>query len=151
MSTLLLALLFSRRRAPAREREEESKRTTTTRGEIPRRRRRRRQRGETFGARAFCPTKQRERELVRGDPRNRSSRRRRKPINTTTNVFPRATKKNVVLEPRHFGARMKDVIMEKIKLEVRPVCCMRSRVFSSHYLLLYFVSDSRWCNFRRRH
>ena len=27
--------------------------------------------------------------------------------------------KNVVLEPRHFGARMKDVIMEKIKLEVR--------------------------------
>ena len=28
--------------------------------------------------------------------------------------------KNVVLEPRHFGARMKDVIMEKIKLEVRP-------------------------------
>ena len=26
--------------------------------------------------------------------------------------------KNVVLEPRHFGARMKDVIMEKIKLEV---------------------------------
>ena len=51
--------------------------------------------------------------------------------------------KNVVLEPRHFGARMKDVIMEKIKLEVRPpVCCVRSRVFSSHYLLLYFVSFS---------
>jgi len=69
MSTLL-ALLFSRRRAPAREREEESKRTTT-RGEIPRRRRRR-QRGETFGARAFVPP-YRERELVRGDPRNRSS------------------------------------------------------------------------------
>ena len=54
--------------------------------------------------------------------------------------------KNVVLEPRHFGARMKDVI-KKIKLEVRPVCCMRSRVFSSHYLL-YFVSFS--LGFRRR-
>ena len=141
MSTLLLALLFSRRRAPAREREEESKRTTTTRGEIPRRRRRRRQRGETFGARAFVPPN-RERELVRGDPRNRSSRRRRKPLILLLMFFHVRREKNVVLEPRHFGARMKDVIMEKIKLEVRPVCCMRSRVFSSHYLLLYFVSFS---------
>ena len=50
--------------------------------------------------------------------------------------------KNVVLEPRHFGARMKDVIMEKIKLEVRPpVCFMRLRFFFSHS----FVSFSPCC------
>lgn len=84
---------------------------------------------------------ERERELVRGDPRNRSSRRRRKPLILLLMFFHVRREKNVVLEPRHFGARMKDVIMEKIKLEVRPVCCMRSRVFSSHYLL-YFVSFS---------
>ena len=35
--------------------------------------------------------------------------------------------KNVVLEPRHFGARMKDVIMEKIKLEVRLFTSRRRR------------------------
>lgn len=33
--------------------------------------------------------------------------------------------KNVVLEPRHFGARMKDVIMEKIKLEMEGTCSGR--------------------------
>ena len=93
-----------------------------------------------FWCSSVCPTKQRERELVRGDPRNRSSRRRRRPI-LLLMFFHVRREKNVVLEPRHFGARMKDVIMEKIKLEVRPVCCMRSRVFSSHYLL-YFVSFS---------
>ena len=94
-----------------------------------------------FWCSSVCPTKQRERELVRGDPRNRSSRRRRKPLILLLMFFHVRREKNVVLEPRHFGARMKDVIMEKIKLEVRPVCCMRSRVFSSHYLL-YFVSFS---------
>ena len=47
--------------------------------------------------------------------------------------------KNVVLEPRHFGARMKDVIMEKIKLRGTTGVLY---AFARFFFTLYFVSFS---------
>ena len=62
--------------------------------------------------------------LVRGDPQSilLSKKKKKKKKTKIIMFFHVRREKNVVLEPRHFGARMKDVIMEKIKLEVRPVC-----------------------------
>ena len=79
--------------------------------------------------------------LVRGDPQSilLSKKKKKKKKTKIIMFFHVRREKNVVLEPRHFGARMKDVIMEKIKLEVRPVC------FAFAFFLRTISFHSRCC------
>ena len=142
MSTLLalLAVLASK---STRARKRGGVKADDDAGRDPEEEKKKKTKRRDFWCSSVCPTKQRERENWCGaihviDPLEEEEEDQ---YYSTNMFFHVRREKNVVLEPRHFGARMKDVIMEKIKLEVRPVCCMRSRVFSSHYLL-YFVSFS---------
>ena len=92
-----------------RERERESQKKHHTERESER------QRARIGGVLSEGFIKERERERKRS-PKGQISRGE----NWSDRMFFHVRReKNVVLEPRHFGARMKDVIMEKIKLEVR--------------------------------
>merc|ERR1711959_624099 len=73
----------------------------------------------------LCPTKRKRENLVRGDPQSILLSKKKKKKTKIIMFFHVRREKNVILEPRHFGARMKDVIMEKIKLEMEGTCSGR--------------------------